>query len=39
MINFSLDDLSKLKYKNADVFMRQVADKLVVSNNMIGGKL
>ena len=38
MINFSLDDLSKLKlkYKNANVFMRQVADKLVISNNMIG---
>ena len=38
VINFTLEDFSKLKltYRDSETFMRQVADKLVLSNNMIG---
>jgi hypothetical protein len=38
IINFTLDDLSKYKltYRDIEIFMRQIADKLVLSNNMIG---
>lgn len=38
IINFTLDDLVhyKLKYKDSELFMRNTANKLVLSNNMIG---
>lgn len=38
IINFTLDDLIhyNLKYKDAEYFMRNTANKLVLSNNMIG---
>ena len=38
IINFTLDDLIhyNLKYKDAEYFMRNTADKLVLSNNMVG---
>ncbi len=37
-INFRTDDLEnmKLKYKDSEVYMREVADKLV-SSNVVGG--
>ena len=37
-INFTLGDMKTLKltYRDAETFMRQVADKLVLSNNMMG---
>jgi hypothetical protein len=38
IINFTLDDLihHKLKYSDTEYFMRNTADKLVLSNNMVG---
>lgn len=38
IINFTLDDFVNynLKYKDAEYFMRNTVDKLVLSNNMVG---
>ena len=38
IINFTFDDFknNKLKYSDAEYFMKNTADKLVLSNNMVG---